>query len=82
MTNGIILASKSQIRSELLLKAGLKFTVVDANIDEKEVKFSYMNEGYSARDLADVLAAMKAKKLSCKYLDKIVIGCDQIMECP
>ena len=81
MTNGIILASKSQIRSELLLKAGLKFTVVDANIDEKEVKFSYMNEGYSARDLADVLAAMKAKKLSCKYLDKLVIGCDQIMEC-
>jgi len=81
MTNGIILASKSQIRSELLLKAGLKFTVVDANIDEKEVKFSYTNEGYSARDLADVLAAMKAKKLSCKYLDKLVIGCDQIMEC-
>ena len=80
MTNGIILASKSQIRSELLLKAGLKFTVVDANIDEKEVKFSYMNEGYSARDLADVLADMKAKKLSCEHPDKLVIGCDQIME--
>ena len=81
MINGIILASKSQIRSELLLKTGLKFTVVDANIDEKEVKLSYMNEGYPARDLADVLASMKAKKLSCKYLDKLVIGCDQIMEC-
>ena len=81
MTTGIILASKSQIRSELLLKAGLKFTAIDANIDEKEVKSSYINKGYSARDLADILAAMKAKKLSCKYLDKLVIGCDQIMEC-
>ena len=81
MTIGIILASKSQIRSELLLKAGLKFTAIDANIDEKEVKSSYINKGYSARDLADILAAMKAKKLSCKYLDKLVIGCDQIMEC-
>ena len=81
MTIGIILASKSQIRSELLLKAGLKFTAIDANIDEKEAKSSYINEGYSARDLADILAAMKAKKLSCKYLDKLVIGCDQIMEC-
>ena len=81
MTTGIILASKSQIRSELLLKAGLKFTAVDANIDEKAAKSSYMNKGYSARDLADILAAMKAKKLSCKYLDKLVIGCDQIMEC-
>ena len=81
MTIGIILASKSQIRSELLLKAGLKFTAIDANIDEKEAKSSYINKGYSARDLADILAAMKAKKLSCEYLDKLVIGCDQIMEC-
>ena len=45
MMKDIILASKSQIRSELLHKAGLKFTVADANIDEKEVKFSYINEG-------------------------------------
>ena len=81
MTIGIILASKSQIRSELLLKAGLKFTTIDANIDEKEAKSPYINKGYSARDLADILAAMKAKKLSYKYLDKLVIGCDQIMEC-
>ena len=81
MTIGIILASKSQIRSELLLRAGLKFTAIDANIDEKEAKSSYINKGYSARDLADILAAMKAKKLSCKYLNKLVIGCDQIMEC-
>ncbi len=80
MINGIILASKSQMRSELLLKAGLKFTVADAAIDEKEVKLSYVNEGYSARDLADVLADMKAKKLSCKHPDKLVIGCDQTME--
>tara|TARA_Y100000589_G_C27168309_1_gene635609 strand:+ start:1604 stop:2167 length:564 start_codon:yes stop_codon:yes gene_type:complete len=68
------------MRSELLLKAGLKFTVADAAIDEKEVKLSYVNEGYSARDLADVLADMKAKKLSCKHPDKLVIGCDQTME--
>ena len=81
MTIGIILASKSLIRSELLLKAGVKFTAIAADIDEKEVKSSYINKGYSARDLADILAAMKAKKLSCKYLDKLVIGCDQIMEC-
>ena len=81
MTIGIILASKSQIRSELLLKAGLKFTAIDANIDEKEAKSFYINKGHSARDLADILAAMKAKRFSCKYLDKLVIGCDQIMEC-
>ena len=80
MINGIILASKSKIRSELLLQAGIEFTVADAAIDEKEVKSSYANSGYSASDLADVLADMKAKKLSCEHPDKLVIGCDQIME--
>ena len=80
MTNGIILASKSQIRSALLLKAGIEFTAVEAAIDEKEVKSSYVKEGYSARDIADVLADMKAKKLSYKYPENLIIGCDQIME--
>ena len=80
MVNGIILASKSKIRSELLLKAGLEFTVVDAAIDEEALKCSYINKGYSASDLADILANMKAKNLSSKHPDKLVIGCDQIME--
>jgi len=80
MINGIILASKSEIRSSLLLNAGLDFTVSDAAVNEAEVKSSYVNEGYSARDVADVLADMKAKKISNKYPDKLVIGCDQIME--
>ena len=80
MTNGIILASKSQIRSALLLKAGIEFTAIEAAIDEKEVKSSYVKEGYSARDIADVLADMKAKKLSYKYPDNLIIGCDQILE--
>ena len=80
MINGIILASKSKIRSALLLNAGLDFTVLDAAVNETEVKSSYVNEGYSARDVADVLADMKAKKISNKYPDKLIIGCDQIME--
>ena len=80
MIKGIILASKSEIRSALLLKAGLDFIVLDAAVNEKEVKSIYVNEGYSARDVADVLADMKAKKLSNIYPDKLVIGCDQIME--
>ena len=80
MINGIILASKSQIRSTLLLKLGLEFTVVDAAIDEKVVKSSCVDKNYSPRDVADVLADIKAKKISYMYPDKLVIGCDQIME--
>jgi septum formation protein len=79
MTTDIILASKSKIRASLLKNAGVSYMVVDAGIDEEQVKLSYINEGYSPRDVADVLADMKAKKLSNRFPGKLVIGCDQIL---
>ena len=80
MTCGIILASKSQIRSLLLEKAGIEFSTVDPAIDEKEVKLSYISNNYPTRDIADVLADMKARKISNRFPDSIVIGCDQILD--
>ena len=79
MTTDIILASKSKIRASLLKNAGVNYMIVDAGIDEEQVKLSYINEGYSPRDVADVLADMKAKKLSNRFPGKLVIGCDQIL---
>lgn len=79
MTTDIILASKSKIRASLLKNAGVSYMIVDAGIDEEQVKLSYINEGYSPRDVADVLADMKAKKLSNRFPGKLVIGCDQIL---
>ena len=80
MTCGIVLASKSQIRSLLLKKVGIEFSTVDPAIDEKEVKLSYISNNYPTRDIADVLADMKARKISNKFPDSIVIGCDQILD--
>ena len=80
MTCGIVLASKSQIRSLLLEKAGIQFSTVDPAIDEKEVKLSYISNNYSTRDIADVLADMKARKISNRFPDSIVIGSDQILD--
>jgi septum formation protein len=79
MTTDIILASRSKIRASLLKNAGVSYMIVDAGIDEEQVKLSYINEGYSPRDVADVLADMKAKKLSNRFPGKLVIGCDQIL---
>ena len=79
MTTDIILASKSKIRASLLKNAGVSYIIADAGIDEEQVKLSYINEGYSPRDVADVLADMKAKKLSNRFPGKLVIGCDQII---
>lgn len=80
MTCGIVLASKSQIRSLLLEKAGIEFSTVDPAIDEKEVKLSYISNNYPTRDIADVLADMKARKISNRFPDSIVIGCDQTLD--
>ena len=79
MTIDIILASKSKVRALLLKNAGLHFISVDAAIDEEQVKLSYINAGYTPRDVADVLADMKAKKLSNRFPNQLVIGCDQIL---
>ena len=80
MTCGIVLASRSPIRSLLLEKAGIEFSTVDPAIDEKEVKLSYTSNNYPARDISDVLADMKARKISNRFPDGIVIGCDQILD--
>jgi septum formation protein len=79
MTTDIILASKSKVRALLLKNAGLSFVSVDAAIDEEQVKLSYINAGYTPRDVSDVLADMKAKKLSNRFPNQLVIGCDQIL---
>ena len=79
MTTDIILASKSKVRALLLKNAGLSFVSVDAAIDEEQLKLSYIDAGYTPRDVADVLADMKAKKLSNRYQNQLVIGCDQIL---
>ena len=80
MKCGIVLASKSPIRSLLLEKAGIEFSTVDPAIDEREVKLSYISNNYPTRDIADVLADMKARKISNRFPNSIVIGCDQILD--
>ncbi|MCX8508427.1 MAG: Maf family protein, partial [Rhodobacteraceae bacterium] len=77
----ILLASASTIRAELLRRAGLTFEVIPGRIDEEAVRESQQAEGGSPRDLADLLAELKACKISDKHPGKLVIGADQILEC-
>jgi septum formation protein len=77
----IILASASEIRADLLRRAGLDFDVIPGRIDEQAVRESHMAEGGAPRDLADLLAEMKAQKVSDRHPGALVIGADQILEC-
>lgn len=76
----IILASGSEIRKTLLANAGVPVTALPARIDEAAIKAALLAEDATPRDIADALAEFKARKISEKHWDAVVIGCDQVLE--
>ncbi|PHQ99119.1 MAG: septum formation protein Maf [Marinosulfonomonas sp.] len=80
MTDRIILASGSEIRQILLQNAGVEFETVIARIDEDVIRRSLEVETTSPRDIADVLAEFKARKVALKEPEALVIGCDQTLD--
>lgn len=79
MVERLILASGSRIRQSLLKNAGVPFEVIVGRIDEETIKEALVEEGASPRDIADALAEGKARKVSMKYPDAFVLGCDQTL---
>lgn len=79
MTAPLILASGSSIRAELLRNANVAFDVVVPRVDEDAMKAALLAEHAPSRDVADALAEMKARKVSDKHPDKMVMGCDQVL---
>ena len=80
MINKIILASKSQVRKEMLEKNGFQCEVNPANIDEENVKQSLLKEGLTPHLISKNLAELKANKISNKKNGQIVIGADSVID--
>jgi septum formation protein len=76
----IILASASGIRLKILNDFGFNVKVEVANIDEDEIKNSLLAEKFTSFDISRALAETKAKKISSKINDKIVLGADQVLD--
>ena len=74
----LILASGSKARADILANAGISFDVIPADIDESAIIQAY--DGHDPGNLAAILAAEKAKAISVKYPQALVIGGDQILE--
>ena len=79
MTDPLVLASASPARAEMLRAAGVEIEILPARIDEEEIRLAFRAEGASARDLADALAELKAKKISAKRPGALVLGADQTL---
>ncbi|WP_299877259.1 Maf family protein [uncultured Sulfitobacter sp.] len=80
MSHPLILASGSQIRSQLLTQACVAHEVIRPLIDEDMIKHALLAEEAKPRDIADTLAEMKARKVSEKHPDALVLGCDQVLD--
>ena len=80
MLNKIILASKSEVRKEILDKNNIKCVVEPSNVDEEPVKESLLREQASSEIISKNLAELKANKVSMKKNDEIVLGADSVID--
>jgi len=79
MPQKLVLASGSGIRRQMMENAGVSFEVSLPRVDEDAVCQSLLAEGASARDIADALAELKARKVSTRKPGALVLGCDQVL---
>ena len=75
----LVLASTSATRRAMLDAAGVVVEAVAPHVDEDAAKASLRANGMGARDLADALAELKAKRVSASRPGDTVLGCDQTL---
>jgi septum formation protein len=63
----------------MLAAAGVGFETVDSDLDEEEAKSGLLDAGFEPRDLAEMLAEMKARGVAASA-DALVLGSDQVLE--
>lgn len=80
-TSSLVLASASAVRRRLLEQAGVPFRVRPAGVDETSVIASLRAERAAPRDVADLLAELKAVQISCVETPALSLGADQVLAC-
>ena len=76
----IILASKSEVRKNILNKNNIECEVHFSNIDEDPIKESLIKEGASPEIISKNLAEIKASKVSQKIHNQLVLGADSVID--
>ena len=80
MLNNIILASKSEVRREILERNNIACNVEPSNVDEDVVKESLLSQKASPEIISKNLAELKANKVSLKNHEQIVLGADSVID--
>lgn len=77
----IVLASGSSARARMLTDSGITFTQDVAAVDEQGIKDSLAAETRNPARVAEVLAELKAVRVSSRHPGALVIGADQMLDC-
>ena len=80
MINKIVLASKSEVRKNILNNNGIDCEVIPSNIDEDQVKDSLIKENATPKEISQNLAELKANKISGKKPNELVLGADSVID--
>lgn len=75
----LLLASQSPTRRRVLEAAGVPFEAVAAELDEESAKRGLESAGFDARDVAEMLAELKARSVATDRT-VLVLGADQTLE--
>jgi septum formation protein len=79
MSAGLVLASQSRVRAQVLTAAGVAFETASPGVDEDAVKAEMLAEGASPSQVAQALADRKALAVS-RARPGLVLGADQTLD--
>ena len=80
MKKKIILASKSGVRKKMLERNNIFCEVINANVDEDQIKQALVEKKVTPRLISKNLAELKANKISGKKPDELVLGADSVID--
>ena len=80
MVKEIILASKSGVRKKILDLNNIKCKIKPSNVDEDSIKESLLKEKATPTIISKNLAELKANKISQKFIEKMVLGADSVID--
>jgi len=79
MINEIVLASKSEVRKQILEKNNIRCRVEPSNVDEDSIKEGLLKKEATPLIVSKNLAELKANKISQKFINEIVLGADSVI---
>jgi len=75
----IILASQSEVRKKILNDNDILCEVVPSKLNEEPVKKKLIINKTDPEKIAEKLASLKAKKISDKFINRLVLGADSLI---